>query len=68
MIRFFQAGEQKIGFVRQQDGKKLRVYVNRGYENWEIPGGKLLMGHNLRNAAPEWLLLAPMGFCVVEEM
>ena len=67
-ISFFQAGDQKIGFTRSYEGKTLRIYVNRGHDNWEIPAGnKLLLGHNLRTVAPDWTLLSPMGFCVVEE-
>ncbi len=66
-IQFFQAGEQKLGFTRSYQGKNLRIYVNRGHDNWEVPGGKLLLGHNLRSVAPDWMLLAPMGFCLVEE-
>jgi hypothetical protein len=34
---------------------------------WDIPAGQLLMGHNLRSVAPNWLSLAPQGFCVVME-
>ena len=66
-IRFFRAGEQKLGFTRTYEGKTLRVYINRSPESWEIPGGKLLLGHNLRTVAPKWLSLAPMGFCVTED-
>ena len=32
-----------------------------------VPAGKLLYGKKLRTAAPNWLELEPMGFCVVEE-
>ena len=65
-IQFFQAGEQRIGFSRIYEGKALRIYVNRSCDIWEVPGGKMLLGHNLRSIAPDWLQLAPMGFCVVE--
>ena len=67
-IRFFQAGEQKLGFSRTYNGKTVRVYLNRGCDNWDVPAGKLLMGHNLRNVAPQWLPLSPMGFCAVEDV
>ena len=66
-IRFSIACDQKLSFSRSYEGKTLRIYVNRGHDNWEVSGGKLLMGHNLRNVAPDWLLIAPMGFCVLEE-
>ncbi len=67
-ITFTVACDQRLCFSRTYEGKIYRVYVNRGCDNWEIPNGKLLLGHNLRNAAPQWLLLAPMGFCLVEEL
>ena len=34
---------------------------------WEIPAGKVLLGHNLQSVAPDWLCLAPMGFCITED-
>ncbi len=67
-IRFFQAGDQKLGFSRTYEGKTLRVYVNRSHDNWEVPAGKLLMGNNLHTVAPNWLTLSPMGVCVVEDL
>ena len=66
-IEFFQAGDQKIGFSRSLNGTKLRVYVNRSGDPWEIPAGKVLYGHNLHTVAPDWLALGPMGFCITEE-
>ena len=65
-IQFFQTGDQKLGFTRDYQGKALRIYVNRGHDNWEFSAGKVLLGHNLHTVAPDWLTLAPMGFCVVE--
>ena len=66
-IRFFQAGEQRIGFTRSFEGKTCRVYVNRGHDHWELPAGKLLMGYNIHTVAPDWVTLAPMGYCVTED-
>ena len=66
-IQFTVACDQRLAFSRSFDGKTLRIYVNRGHDHWEIPRGKMLLGHNLRSVAPEWLQLAPMGFCIVEE-
>ena len=65
---FFHAGDQRLGFSRRLDGSKLRIYVNRSDDNWDIPAGKsLLYGHNMQTVAPTWMSLGPMGFCVVEE-
>lgn len=65
-IRFFQAGDRRLGFSRSLNQRILRIYVNRGAETWDVPGGKLLLGHNLHTAAPDWLTLNPMGWCLVE--
>ncbi len=67
-IAFFQAGDQRLGFVRSLEGKKLRVYVNRSSDNWEIPAGRVLYAHNLHTMAPDWLSIGAMGFCVTEDV
>ena len=67
-IQFSVACDQRLAFTRSYEGKTFRVYVNRGHDNWVVPGGKLLLGHNLRSVAPDWLMVAPMGFCLVEEL
>ncbi len=66
-IAFFQAGQGKIGFSRSFGGKKLRIYVNLGEEKWEVPAGNMLLGHNLRAVAPNWISLQNKGYCLVEE-
>ena len=67
-IQFFQANDHRLGFVRDLDGRKLKIYVNRNADPWEIPAGRVLFGHNLQTVAPDWLILAPMGFCITEEV
>ena len=66
-IQFFQAGEGRIGFRRSYNGSTLRIYVNLRDEPWDVPAGKLLLGHQMRTVAPTWLRVAPMGFCVTED-
>ena len=66
-IEFSQAGEGKLRYSRVLDGSRVTVWLNRSNESWDIPSGKLLYGHSLRNAAPNWLTIAPMGFCITEE-
>jgi glycosidase len=66
-IEFTYATDHRLAFSRRYNGKTVRVYVNRNMDAWDIPAGKLLMGHNLRTVAPNWLSLAPQGFCVVIE-
>jgi glycosidase len=65
-LEFFQAGDQKLGFSRSYQGRKLKIYVNRSGDPWEIPAGKVLYGYNLRTVAPQWLVLGAMGFCITE--
>ena len=66
-LEFFQASDQKLGFSRSFEGCKLRIYVNRSSDTWEVPAGKVLYGHNLHTVAPTWLSVGPMGFCLTEE-
>ncbi len=66
-ITFFEAGDRRIGFTRSLNGRKLKIYVNRNADPWEIPSGNVLLGHNLQTVAPDWLCLAPLGFCITEE-
>ena len=67
-ISFFEAGDRKLGFTRTWMGHTQKVYVNRSGDPWDVPYGKVVFGHNLYNVTPESLSLAPMGFCVSEDM
>jgi glycosidase len=66
-IRFFRADQQMVGFTRNYQGKTVRVCLNRGTDNWEMPAGKLLLGRNIKTVARDCLVLGPKGFCVIEE-
>ncbi len=66
-IDFFQAGDQRLGFTRSYQGKQLRVFINRSGDAWQIPAGRILLGHNLHTVFPRKMVLSPMGFCVTEE-
>lgn len=55
-----------MGFSRSYNGKTLKIYVNRSGDPWDIPSGRVIFGRNLQTIAPDWLTLAPRGFCVVE--
>lgn len=65
-IEFTYATDHRLAFVRRCSTGMVRVYVNRNMDAWDIPAGRVLMGHNLRTVAPNWLSLAAQGFCVVE--
>ena len=64
---FFQAGQRRLGFSRTLAGSTLRICVNRSDSPWEIPAGKVLLGHKLDTVAPDRLCLAPMGWTITEE-
>ncbi len=64
---FFFAEGGRIGFTKTAQGQKVRCYVNRSKTPWELPAGKLLFEKGLTALAPEWLSLAPMGMCILEE-
>ena len=66
-IRFFEAGDKHLGYTRSYEGQTLKVYANRSGDPWDIPAGKVILGYNLQTVAPDWLTLAPRGFCIVEE-
>ena len=66
-IEFFKSDDRRIGFTRTCEGSKVRVYLNRGSEPWEIANGKILFGHNIRTLAPDAIVLGQKGFCVIEE-
>ena len=66
-IQFFEAGDKHLGYTRSFGGKTVKIYVNRSGDPWDIPAGKVAFGYNLQTMAPDWLTLAPRGFCLVEE-
>ena len=66
-IRFFEAEDKRLGFTRTLNGKTLKVYANRSGDPWDIPAGRVILGYGMQVVAPDWLTLAPRGFCIVEE-
>lgn len=66
-IRFFDAGDKHLGFSRTYNGKTVKIYCNRSGDPRDIPAGRVILGYNLQTVAPDWLTLAPRGFCIVEE-
>ena len=66
-IRFFEAGDKHLGYTRSYEGKTYKIYANRSGDPWDIPAGSVLLGYNLQTVAPDWLTLAPRGFCIVGE-
>ena len=65
-ISFFEAGDKHLGYTRTYNGKTVKIYVNRSGDPWEIPYAPMILGCNLQTVAPDWLTLAPRGFCIVE--
>ena len=67
-IEFFYNADRRLGFSRTFNGRNLKIYVNRNADPWEIPAGRVLLGHNLQTVTPDGMSLAPMGFCITEEV
>ena len=61
------AGEGCFGFARTLGDSKLRIYVNHSKETWQIPAGRQLFAKGVKTLAPDWLEIAPMGMCIVED-
>ena len=66
-ISFFHAEDQKLSYSRTHGTQRIRICINRSSENWDVPAGKVICGHNLHTVAPPWLTLAPMGYCILED-
>ena len=65
-IQFFQAGDKHLGFTRSYNGRTVKICVNRSADSWQVPYGKILLGHNLQTVGPDCLVLGPRGFCITE--
>lgn len=66
-IQFFVAGDKHLGYSRSWKGKAIKIYVNRSGDPWDITAGRVIFGKNIQTVAPDWLTLAPRGYCAVEE-
>ncbi len=66
-IRFFRYSNLQLGFSRSYQGRTWNIYLNRSSDNWQIPSGRLLLGHNLLEVGEDGICLGHMGYCVVEE-
>ena len=66
-IQFFAAGDKHLGYSRSYGGKTIKIYVNRSGDPWEIAPGQVVFGRNLQTISHSSLVLAPRGFCAVEE-
>ena len=61
-VEFFCAREGKIGFCRSLDQQRIKIYVNRSGDAWQIPQEKVLLAHDYDAG-----VLAPMGWCIMLE-
>lgn len=66
-IAFFRAQDGQLGFTRSYDGESVKIYVNLGSTPWDIPSGNLLIQRGVRQSAPAWMSVEPMGFCAVQD-
>ena len=67
-IKFQYALNNQLSFTRTYGDQTIRVYVNRGSDDWEIPMGRILLGRNLLTVADDQLVLGHNGFCIVEDL
>ena len=65
-VTFLTAQGGRLAYQRREAEDQVRIYVNRSEENWDISGGKLLLGHEVRHTAPDCVTLAPGGWCITE--
>ena len=65
--QFLQAESGKVLFRRISEEQTIKIYVNHGAENWDIPTGEVLYSRGLHITAPDWLRLDSMGFAIVQE-
>ncbi len=65
-IRFFEAGDKHIGFIRTYGEETLRIYVNRSGDVWQIPTGPIVLGYNLQLVSEDTLTIGPRGFVMVK--
>lgn len=66
-VQFFTAADGRLGFLRcSEDGQQVKVYVNRSGESWEVPSGRILLGHRIDTVTPDTLVLLPDGFVAME--
>ena len=66
-IQFSEAGDKHLAYSRSYGGKTLHIYANRSGDPWEVAPGKVILGYNLQTVSSDCLILAPRGFCIVEE-
>jgi len=67
-IQFFQYGNNRLGFRRSLNGRTLTIYLNRSCDDWIVEGSHIRMARNLRNVTASSITLAPMGYCITEEI
>ena len=66
-IQFQQALNNQLSFTRTYKEQTVRVYVNRGSDDWQIPVGRILLARNLLTVASDELVLGHNGFCILED-
>lgn len=64
-VQFLEAKNRKLAFQRTWKEETIQIYVNQSDEVWEIPSGRILLGHNLETVAKDQIRLSPMGFCAM---
>ena len=66
-IQFQQALNNQLSFTRTYKEQTIRVYVNRGSDDWEIPVGRILLARNLLTVSTDQLVLGHNAYCILED-
>ena len=66
-IQFQHALNNQISFTRTYKEQTIRIYVNRGSDDWQIPVGRILLARNMLTVANDSLVLGHNGYCILED-
>ena len=66
-VTFFSREGGRLGYQRSLEESTVKIDVNRSREDWDISGGKLLLGHDIKRLSPGEATLSPGGWCITEE-
>ena len=66
-IQFQHALNNQISFTRTYKEQTIRVYMNRGSDDWQIPTGRILLARNMLTVANDSLVLGHNGYCILED-
>lgn len=66
-IEFFCSEGGRLGFSRTDGEDCVKTYVNQSGENWDIAGGRLLLGNEVCYTGQNTVTLKSGGWCIMED-